>query len=40
MAVKQLDKFLDKLQILTICQLVEVNAEGVIKLNTVQGFGL
>ena len=35
-----MDRFLETWQILTSCQLVEVNAEENIKLKTVQGFGL
>ena len=40
MAVKQLDRFLETLQILTSCQLGEVTFEGVIEMKTVLGFGL
>ena len=40
MAVKQLDKFLETLQILTFCQFGEVAFEGVIEMMTVLGFGL
>ena len=39
-AVKQLDRFLDMLQILTRCQFGEVTFEGVIEMKTVIGFGL
>ena len=39
MAVKQLDRFLEMLQISTSCQWVEVTVEGVIGMKTVQGFG-
>ena len=37
---KQLDRFLETLQILTCCQFGEVTFEGVIKMKTVLGFGL
>ena len=40
MTVKQLDRFIEMWQILTSCQLVEVTVEGVIKLKTMQVFGL
>ena len=40
MAVKQLDRFLETLQILNNCQLVEVTVEGVIEMNTLLGFGI
>ena len=38
--LKQLDRFLEMLQILTSCQFGGVNFEGVIKMETVLGFGL
>ena len=40
MAVKQLDRFLETLQILTSCQFGEVTFEGVIEMKTVIGFGI
>ena len=39
MAVKQLDRFLEMLQILTICQFGEVTFEGAIEMKMVLGFG-
>ena len=40
MAVKQLDRFLETLQVLNSCQFGEVTFEGVIGMKTVLGFGL
>ena len=40
MAVKQLDRFLERLQILTSCQFGKVTFEGVIKINKVLVFSL
>ena len=40
LAVKQLDRFLETLQILTSCQFDEVTFEVVIKMQMVLGFGL
>ena len=40
MAVKQLDMFIEKLQILTSCQFDKVTFEGVIKIKTVLRFSL
>ena len=37
-AVKQLDRFIETLQILTFCQFGEVTFEGVIEMNTVLGL--
>ena len=39
-AVKQLDRFLETLQIMTSCQFGEVTFEGVIKMKIVLEFGL
>ena len=40
MVVKQLDRFLETLQILTSCQFGEVTFEGVIEMKTVLVFDL
>ena len=39
-AAKQLDRFLETLQIFTSCQFGEVTFEGVIKTKTVLGFDI